>query len=298
MEAAARSMARLNRRAAELMVEFDAHACTDITGFGLIGHLKSMARASNVTVEILWDDVPLLPGVLQYAANGILPGGIERNREASGDALAAVDGVDPAAVEILFDAQTSGGLMVALPEQFAAGFVRRLHAEGIVEAAVIGRVMDAGAGRILVRGESRRQMPVADRRQLKTACCSSAAEERKETPAHLPSQENSRMSCCSDDRQSHGHADTAAGADEIRGKFQEFLAVANAPGLLGARTKRAMAIALSVLSRCSPCVKHHVAKAAEEGFSPQEIDEAAWMGIAFGGSPAMMFYNENKKNKG
>ena len=73
-----------------------------------------------------------------------------------------------------------------------------------------------------------------------------------------------------------------------------FLEAANAPGALGARTKRAMAIALSVLARCGPCVKHHVRKAKEEGFSPEEIDEAAWMAIAFGGSPTMMFYNEMK----
>ena len=72
--AAARSMAALNRRAAELMLEFDAHACTDVTGFGLMGHLESMAAASNVDVEIVWDDLPLLPGVLECVAEGILPG--------------------------------------------------------------------------------------------------------------------------------------------------------------------------------------------------------------------------------
>ena len=71
--AAARSMAALNRRAAELMPEFDAHACTDVTGFGLMGHLKSMAAASRVDVELVWDDLPLLPGVLEAAAQGILP---------------------------------------------------------------------------------------------------------------------------------------------------------------------------------------------------------------------------------
>ena len=113
------------------MAEFDAHACTDVTGFGLMGHLKSMAAASRVDVEIVWDDVPLLPGVLEVAADGILPGAVERNKESSADALAAVEGVEPAGVEILFDAQTSGGLLIALPESAAAGFVARLHAEGM-----------------------------------------------------------------------------------------------------------------------------------------------------------------------
>ncbi len=81
-----------------------------------------------------------------------------------------------------------------------------------------------------------------------------------------------------------------------REKFHAFLEAANGPGALGARTKRAMAIALSVMARCGPCVKHHVRKAQEEGFSPAEIDEAAWMAIAFGGSPTMMFYNETKQS--
>ena len=85
------------------------------------------------------------------------------------------------------------------------------------------------------------------------------------------------------------------GAGETRKKFHAFLEAANAPGALGARTKRAMAIALAILARCGPCVKHHVRKAKEEGFSPEEIDEAAWLAIAFGGSPTMMFYNEVKQ---
>ena len=64
------------------------HACTDITGFGLLGHLKSMAAASKVDVELDWDDLPLLPGVREYLAAGIVPGAVERNRESSADALA------------------------------------------------------------------------------------------------------------------------------------------------------------------------------------------------------------------
>ena len=74
-------------------------------------------------------------------------------------------------------------------------------------------------------------------------------------------------------------------------KFQDFLKSANAPGVLHARTKKAVAIALSVLAKCEPCVKIHVKKAREMGFSQEEIDEAAWMAISFGGSPTMMFYN-------
>ena len=82
---------------------------------------------------------------------------------------------------------------------------------------------------------------------------------------------------------------------ETQQKFHDFLKSANAPGALDARTKRAVAIALSVLARCEPCVKSHVKKARDEGFSQEEIDEAAWMAVEFGGCPAMMFYNETKK---
>jgi AhpD family alkylhydroperoxidase len=82
-----------------------------------------------------------------------------------------------------------------------------------------------------------------------------------------------------------------AAAGAVRDKFQEFLRAANAPGALDAPTKQAIAIALSVLTRCEPCTKAHIAKARKMGFTQAEIDEAAWMAIAFGGSPTMMFVN-------
>ena len=81
----------------------------------------------------------------------------------------------------------------------------------------------------------------------------------------------------------------------IEGKFREFLEAANAPGTLDARTKRRIAIALSVLARCEPCLKSHLKKAREMGLSQEEIDEAAWLGVSFGGSPAMTFYNRTRK---
>jgi AhpD family alkylhydroperoxidase len=101
------------------------------------------------------------------------------------------------------------------------------------------------------------------------------------------------QACCA-----HGHGGVGAapgaggaGVGAIREKFQEFLKAANAPGALDAATKQAIAIALSVLAKCEPCTKAHIAKARKMGFSQAEIDEAAWMAIAFGGSPTMMFAN-------
>lgn len=295
--AACRSMVALNKRASELMFEFEAHACTDVTGFGLMGHLKSMASASKVDVEIVWDDVPLLPEVLECIADGVIPGGVERNRESSGDALAAVDGVDPAGVEIFFDPQTSGGLLISLPESTAEAFVERLHAEGISEAAVIGRVLAEGTGRINVRGEGRRLLPAAKRTARKSPSPTAAAEPSSPKETAAPS-------CCANPDEhpelqellKEPSGNETSGIKEIETTFQAFLAAANEPGRLDARTKRAMGIALSVLAKCEPCVKYHVVKAREEGFSAEEIDEAAWMAIAFGGSPMMLFYNEFKKS--
>ncbi len=269
--AAVRCMAALNRRAAELMEQFEVHACTDVTGFGLLGHLKSMAAASKVDVELVWEDLPLLPGVLDCVAAGIVPGAVERNRESSADALAAVDGVEPAWIDILFDAQTSGGLLISLPGGAAEALVARLRAQGMEEASVVGRVVAEGTGRIFVRGRDHRP-----RRQ-----------EPEETDA---------MSCCGGDQEPSKDLPPVAGAEGSRETFHAFLEAANGPGALGTRTKRAMAIALSVLARCGPCLKHHARKAKEEGFSPEEIEEAAWMAIAFGGSPTMMFYNETKRS--
>lgn len=109
-------------------------------------------------------------------------------------------------------------------------------------------------------------------------------------------------SCCGGPREAGGRevgvrtSGDKPAVVETQQKYHDFLKSANAPGALDARTKRAVAIALSVLARCEPCVKSHIKKAREEGFSQDEIDEAAWMAISFGGSPTMMFYNETKKS--
>ncbi len=133
------SMARLNRRAAELMVEEGARACTDITGYGLLGHGARMAAASGVTLRIAHALVPPLPGALELAAQGVAPGGLAANRRAFSANVRFDDAVPAAWRELLFDPQTSGGLLVALPEAGAARLVQRLAAEGVT-AAIIGRV--------------------------------------------------------------------------------------------------------------------------------------------------------------
>jgi selenide,water dikinase len=279
LAAAARSMAQLNRMASKLMIECGAHACTDVTGFGLMGHLGPMAAASKVDVELFWDDLPLLPGVRECLAEGIASGALERNRESFGGALTADDDVQPAMLDLCFDPQTSGGLLIAVPEARADELLGRLHAAGIVEAAMIGRVLAPGTGRVLLH----------TRRQGQMATAISA---RGTTHGRPITQETDKMSCCEGSSES-GHQAVGDQADvaAIGQKFQEFLQAAGAPGALDGKTKRAIAIALSVYARCEPCVKSHMKKAREIGFSQEEIDEAAWVAISFGGSPTMVFYN-------
>ena len=99
------------------------------------------------------------------------------------------------------------------------------------------------------------------------------------------------MGCCEHVPEANEQSRDAAGETAaVKRKFQEFLQAATAPGALDGKTKRAIAIALSVVTRCEPCLKSHISKAREMGFSQEEIDEAAWVGVSFGGCSAMMFY--------
>lgn len=117
---AAEQMARLNRGAAEAMVAAGAHACTDVTGFGLAGHAKNLACASAVTITIRLGEVPLFPGVLELAREGFCSGGSRRGREALSEAVEVEEGLDDARVALAFDAETSGGLLIAVAAEDAA----------------------------------------------------------------------------------------------------------------------------------------------------------------------------------
>jgi selenide,water dikinase len=133
------SMLALNRRASEEMSRFDVHGCTDVTGFGLIGHAREMALASNVTLEIAVDRVRLLPGALEYARLGAIPGGLKNNREFASCAVEAARLLPVELEDLLYDPQTSGGLLFTLPEQDAAALARAFE-----PAYAIGRVLPRG----------------------------------------------------------------------------------------------------------------------------------------------------------
>jgi len=131
VESAIACMLRLNRTGAV------AHGCTDITGFGLLGHAREMALAGNVTLEINSAALEFLPGALEYAAQGALPGGLKNNREFASCAVRIAGDLRPEVEALLYDPQTSGGLLLAQDPA---------HATGVV----IGRVLERGASPIVV----------------------------------------------------------------------------------------------------------------------------------------------------
>ncbi len=145
-------MRSLNREAAEAMMGFDVHACTDITGFGLLGHLKEMARAGGIDAEIAAGDVPVIPQAHELAAANVVPGGSLDNLEYVSDTVKWSDGIPRIVRIVLCDAQTSGGLLIALPEEDASGLLDALAERGVTAAARIGRFTVRGAGKISVGG--------------------------------------------------------------------------------------------------------------------------------------------------
>lgn len=300
VEAATASMIALNKKAAQLMVKFGAHACTDVTGFSLMGHLGEMALSSGVDVEVVWDDIPLFPGVLEYAAAGILPGAIERNKESCGDRIIADESLPQEMVDICYDAQTSGGLLVAIAQKDANEFLEALHRGGISAATIIGRVVDKGSGRVRIKTTGKRKTPDT-RLQTQDQKRQTVDEGRELALSGVEGTRHERrleVPCCAD-AVSSAKPGVAEGSDiaQIKAKFKDFLGATSSPLALDAYTKQAMAIALSVAMRCEPCLKMHLKKAKEKGFTQDEIDEAAWLGISFAGSPAMVFYEQIKNTR-
>ncbi|NIP74029.1 MAG: selenide, water dikinase SelD, partial [Gammaproteobacteria bacterium] len=139
-------MERLNRTAAERMVEAGARACTDITGFGLLGHALEMAEASRVEIAIDHRRVPHFPEALVLLEEGLAFGGLAANRTAFGDKVRFNNAVPGAWRNLLLDPQTSGGLLVALPTADAESLVKALRAGGDTDAALVGRVEQPAAG--------------------------------------------------------------------------------------------------------------------------------------------------------
>ena len=133
VQAATESMLTLNRAACEAMLEFNVHGCTDVTGFGLLGHAREMAIASGVTIEIHPPSVRFLPGALEYASRGAIPGGLRNNRDFVSSCVSGSSEFD----DLLYDPQTAGGLLISLPESEAARLEQRFPAAYRIGRATI-----------------------------------------------------------------------------------------------------------------------------------------------------------------
>jgi cysteine desulfurase len=142
-------MAQLNDKAAEVMTAFQVNSCTDVTGFGLLGHLKEMIQASHAGAEIDYKKVPLLPMTWELAAMNIIPGGTRNNLQFVEDVMEWNENVPELAKIILADAQTSGGLLITLPAKKADKFIEQCRLAGISDAVAIGNIIKGE--KILVR---------------------------------------------------------------------------------------------------------------------------------------------------
>jgi len=146
-----RCMSTLNRKPAELMMEVEVHACTDVTGFGLLGHACEMIEGTDVGMVIYHSRVPLLPGTEKYAQMGLIPAGTFRNRDFRLPMIELATEISDEGLLILFDAQTSGGLLISVPGREAEMLLQKMHKEGIEKAAIIGEVVDEPKDKIIIK---------------------------------------------------------------------------------------------------------------------------------------------------
>ncbi len=144
------SMTTLNRKAAETMARFPVHACTDVTGFGLIGHACEMVEGSDLGFVLQAREIPLMSDVLEYAAAGFLPGGLFRNRKYRESMAHFGPDVSEEMAQALFDPQTSGGLLIAVDFSEAEGLLHALRDAGVSSSAIVGRVEGGTGGTIRV----------------------------------------------------------------------------------------------------------------------------------------------------
>jgi selenide,water dikinase len=275
LAAAQTAMAELNRAAAEAMREAGASACTDVTGFGLFAHLLRMLRAGGLTAQVWADAWPAFPGAVEALRAGVVPGAIERNREYVGDALRVAPDAEEARVQLGFDAQTSGGLLIAVAADRLAGLQVALARRG-VSGAIIGRLVAQSTGRIEVTAAPTENP---------------ATIEPKESTmnAPLPNPAAPHDGCCADVFNAAGAPGTAA---ETQKQFAALMRTVQAGGVVDAKTKELILFSLVLLSRCQGCFDVHLKKARELGLTQAQLDEAAWCAIAMGGAPVRQFYQE------
>lgn len=144
------SMVALNRKASEWMIVFEAHACTDITGFGFIGHALEMAIASQVGMVIQSKHIPVFPEALEYAKMGLITGGAHSNRQFYSCRVEIDSGIPGLLIDILYDPQTSGGLLISLPPDRAESLMEALKKEAGIDSHRVGEVVREPRGKMKI----------------------------------------------------------------------------------------------------------------------------------------------------
>ena len=150
LEQAVATMSTLNRDGANAMVKIGVHSATDVTGFGLMGHLQSMVRGSGVGAEIQLGQVPVLPGVWELLEQGVAPGGTHRNLQSVAGSAQWHPDLSEREQLLLCDAQTSGGLLISVAAEKQEELLAELKSNGVAEAVVVGRVTEGPVGQIQV----------------------------------------------------------------------------------------------------------------------------------------------------
>jgi selenide, water dikinase len=282
--AAAGSMATLNHVASLVMRESNGSACIDITGFGLFGHLIRLLRQHRLSAWISSEALPAFEGVLELLRDDVIPGAVERNREFVGLDLEVESGVDAARLHLGFDAQTSGGLLIAMPPDRLEAFQGRLSIRG-VPAVVIGQLTGESSGRIILGTGVE---PVASPQQPRGSQAGLQASTKARTDdgtgleVHPPG-------CCAD---IFGPEAARSSIAESKRAFGALMRSSQAAGALDSRSKELVLFGLVLHSRCEPCFDVHYARAREMGIKQEELDEVAWCAIAMGGAPVKVFYED------
>ena len=143
-------VASLNRKAIEIGLNFEIHACTDITGFSFLGHALEMATASQVGVVIRSEAIPIFPEAMEYARLGLIPGGAYSNRQFFSCKVEVRSKMPELLLDILYDPQTSGGLLISLPPGEAEKLVATLKKEGHDHSVIVGEVVEESPGKIRI----------------------------------------------------------------------------------------------------------------------------------------------------
>jgi selenide,water dikinase len=143
-------MSSLNKAAAEVMMAYNISACTDITGFGLIGHLLEMMKGSQTQAVLSYEDIPFLEEVTEFLTANVFPGGTRENFSFTQSSVCYAEYLSQGKQFMLNDAQTSGGLLIAVSQKNAVGLLKKLHQRGVNSAAIIGNVQNLSGNYIRV----------------------------------------------------------------------------------------------------------------------------------------------------